>query len=461
MTIPRNLITGAVSMLIMALAVPCLALACPPYNIRVLAFAGLALCCYSSTLFRRGLYPAGLGLAVGLLMGMTVVGYKADYTAYANMLPIFGTVGVNIAATCWVVCWANRRLSPKINWWLIPTAAAAIEYLGTNLFPVSLALTQHTSAWACQLAAVTGQWGITWVLWFGASALVFGAINRQRCLLAAGVALFVMTSLPITPTPVSVPGTIGVAAIQAPGERTAAEITMKLPASVSYVVWPEQVQLDHDPTTRQAAMRSHKYVIGSFERELSTRKSTNSARLFSPSGVAVLVTDKRHLFGKEVLQYRKGVPSQAVDVGQGVRVAVPICFDMIYPDVARRLVKGGANLLMSPNSDPDSPTNSFHRLHLAIVRLRAAENRVPIVWSEVSSYSSIIDASGAVLKQAPASSEAAVVAMIRVADQKTIYTRFGDWFAVLCLIATLGLIGSQLTITAQRALKWANDLKLK
>ncbi len=461
MSVPRTIAIGIAGVAFMTLSAFCLAWACPPYNIRVLAMVGLAMCCITSLLYQRGLYPTGLGLYTGLLMGVLVIGRDSDYTAFANMLPIFGTVGFNLGITCWLICWAKKRLPITSLWWFIPTAAAATEFAGAHMFPVSLAVTQHTSAWACQLAGVTGQWGISWVLWLAPSALVMGIITRKHWLTAVGVALFVFTSLPFTPKLVSVPGYIGVAAVQAPGERTAAEITMTLPKDIRYVVWPEQVQLYWDATTRQTAMRSGKYISGSFEREIPKQRSTNSARLYAPSGKLVLVTDKYHLFGKEVLQYQKGNSNRAVEVAPGVRIAVPICFDMVYPDVPRKLARGGATLLMVPNSDPDSPDHAFHKLHIAMVRLRAAENRIPIVWSEVSSFSSVIDASGAVIKQAGMNEETAVTAKIRPGYQRTLYTRFGDWFAWVCVAVTLGLLGFKLALRVKKGLKWVRDLKLR
>ncbi|MHB1461030.1 MAG: nitrilase-related carbon-nitrogen hydrolase [Armatimonadota bacterium] len=457
---PRTILTRVLSTLLVLVAAPCMALACPPHNIRVLAIVGIALCCFGALQFKSGLYSAWLGLVVGLLMGPLVIGFNSDAMAYAHMLPMFGSMAVILGCSCWLASWSFRRLSPWATWLFIPCMAVAMEYLALNLFPVSLALTQHTSAWACKLSSVTGQWGITWVLWFGASSLVVGAHIRNRWLLTTGLLLCAMTSLPISPMLVSTPGTVGVAAVQAPGKRTAAAITMKLPSNISFVVWPEQLQLERETTSRQTAIMARKYVVSSFVRNVKNQEPSNSARMYSPDGKEVLITDKHHLYGGEVYQYRKGVSSRAEDVGQSVRVAVPICFDLVYPDVARQLVKSGANLLMVPNSDPATPTNVFQLLHLAMVRLRAAENRVPVVWAEVNSLSSVIDGSGAVLAQAPANARTAVTAMITPGSQLSLYTRYGDWLARLCLFITVGIMGWHLILDIKRAVKWIDKLKL-
>ena len=444
MNVPRYVVTAVLCVYLMLMAVPCLVLACPPYNLRMMALVGLSMCCYGAMQFKRGLYPAFLGIAVGISMGAAILGPAADFTAYANMLPIFGTVGLSIGASCWLSCWASRRLPIRHIWWFIPTAAVAVEYLCINLFPVSLALTQHTAAWASVVASVFGQWGITWILWLGAACLAVGISERHRLLLAVGFALFVITSLPIKLPLLSANGPTGVAAVQEPGERSAADTTNHLPKNVKYVVWPEQVQLDWDDTAYKAARSSHKYIIGSYMQEYEHAKPTNSVRLYSPSGKVIYQSAKHHLFGKEVFTYRKGSASPAVYTEGGVRVAAPICFDMVYPDVARRLVQSGANLLMVPNSDPDSPNKTFHMLHQAMVRLRAAENRVPIVWAEVSSYSAIIDATGAVIKRAPVDAETAVWASIKVASKRSLYTRFGDWLPTVCLILVIYVLVSTL-----------------
>src|SRR5215210_7752191 len=62
---------------------------------------------------------------------------------------------------------------------------------------------------------------------------------------------------------------------------------------------------------------------------------------------------KTHLFGSERHAYVAGNELLIVDL-DGVRAGIMICFDVEFPEVARALVKTGANLLVtiSANMDP-------------------------------------------------------------------------------------------------------------
>ncbi len=90
--------------------------------------------------------------------------------------------------------------------------------------------------------------------------------------------------------------------------------------------------------------------------------------------------------------------------------------------------------------------------HLNIVRMRAAENRRWILRSTNDGITAVIDNAGRVRGTLASNTRAAYYARFTYTAGKTIYTRFGDWFAALCLlIATLCAVASALPGASKRA----------
>ncbi len=79
--------------------------------------------------------------------------------------------------------------------------------------------------------------------------------------------------------------------------------------------------------------------------ELKEGKVYNSARLINPDGSSHIY-QKLHLFSAEKLWFAPGETAlQAVRAKNGVKLGLMICFDWIYPEVARTLALQGAQIL--------------------------------------------------------------------------------------------------------------------
>ncbi len=103
---------------------------------------------------------------------------------------------------------------------------------------------------------------------------------------------------------------------------------------------------------------------------------TSAAVCLDEHGETVATCHKQLLFRPE-RETLVGVPGPPclVDLA-GERVGVMVCFDMEFPEVARRLALGGATLLVTAAANP-RPYHGNHRLH---ARARALENRLPHVY---------------------------------------------------------------------------------
>jgi predicted amidohydrolase len=119
-------------------------------------------------------------------------------------------------------------------------------------------------------------------------------------------------------------------------------------------------------------------VCGFLERNpADPSRPFNAALVIGRDGRLVGVYRKTHLFEREHEAFSRGddYPVLALGLAAGrppVRVGVSICADIEYPEVARILALGGAQLLAVPSADMD-PYRAQQAANLAS---RAIENNV-------------------------------------------------------------------------------------
>ena len=133
-----------------------------------------------------------------------------------------------------------------------------------------------------------------------------------------------------------------------------------------------------------------------------------------------------------------------------MRFATPICFEDAFPDLNRRFIRAGADLLVNLTNDSWSQTVSAETQHFVAAKLRAVENRRVLIRATNGGVTAAIDPWGRVIGEvAPlftATSLRLQVPVYRpVAD--TPYTRFGDYLPWL-----LGLL-----LVSSFAVRWWRD----
>ncbi|MFH1675027.1 MAG: apolipoprotein N-acyltransferase [Pseudomonadota bacterium] len=177
----------------------------------------------------------------------------------------------------------------------------------------------------------------------------------------------------------------------------------------------------------------------------------NSAYLIAPGGEVAGRYDKVHLvpFG-EYVPLRNWFPFlgkivEAVgdftsgEKGQLLKwednpIGVLICFEIIFPDLARELTKKGARLLITITNDAWFGRSSAPYQHLSMAAFRAVENRVAIARAANTGISAFIDPAGRIAHQTPLFQATTLSASIPLMESKTFYTRFGDIFPIMCLL---------------------------
>jgi apolipoprotein N-acyltransferase len=184
----------------------------------------------------------------------------------------------------------------------------------------------------------------------------------------------------------------------------------------------------------------------------------NSAELVDAQGQRVFVYDKVHLvpFGEyepfplihqvvarmseEVGGFHKGNKYAVGRLPGGNTLGVFICYEAIYPGEVRRFAANGAQLLLNISNDGWFGRSAAAEQHLHMVRVRAVENRRWIVRSTNNGYTVSVDPYGRIIEPLPPDVRAAVDLPYDFRTDETIYTRFGNWFAWLCVIVSAILV---------------------
>ena len=125
-----------------------------------------------------------------------------------------------------------------------------------------------------------------------------------------------------------------------------------------------------------------------------------------------------------------------------VPTGVAICFEVVFPDLVSAQVRGGAQLLTTLTNDGWYGFSWAPRQHFAQVRLRAAESRRWFARAALTGISGFIDPNGRVVSSLGVGETGALAQSVQPMGGLTPRVRFGDWWAVLCAVATMLILGA-------------------
>ena len=181
----------------------------------------------------------------------------------------------------------------------------------------------------------------------------------------------------------------------------------------------------------------------------------NRAYLLSSSGRILGTYDKIHLvpFGeyvplKRFLPFVHRLVPAAGDFSPGVKseplplspfpAGVLICYEAIFPELARSQVMHGAAILINLTNDAWFGPTSAPFQHLAMAVFRAVETGRPLIRAANTGFSAVVGPRGRILKQSGLFVEEVLMVEVPVHQGKTTpYTRFGDLFSRVMVGVTL------------------------
>ncbi len=443
------------------------ALSLPPFNAEWLgwgAFVPLLLAAQG----RRPLEAFGLGMIAGAFCGVVSAGWYHDtvrlfwaYIPFLWLAFLFGLVALAASQ-------APKISRPMARVFWVTSVGVGGEWLTSFLpLPLNIALCQYRNIALIQSASLTGIWGMSFLLW-AVNAALAEAVRRRQFVPLGVCAVLVVLSLGFGTftlrRPVSKTQTLRVAAIQDLTREETGDMAAA-PASdvdrtqmtrdavgrgAKLVVWSEEsLGGEFEPAspkdeTRQLARSLQTALVVGYSDD-TRPKPFNCAAFIAPNGVVLApVHHKVHLYLAEQQTNQPGHAATVISTDFGP-VGLEICFDSCYTGTTRETVAAGARLIALPNYDPPTPRGVLHRLHGAMLPFRAIENGVPFVRADSNGLSQIVDAHGRILAQSPLYAPDVLVADVPLGTGTgTFFTRFGDWFAYLCLLAAVfGFLSSR------------------
>jgi apolipoprotein N-acyltransferase len=436
---------------------------------------------------------------------LTVHGGLPVWGGWGVLLLIATAWGLLIGAFGWMVHRLSQR-SIGLACIGAPFIWVSFEFVRAHLPEISfpwnlLGYPASANPGLLQLTTVTGIYGLSFVVVASNALLVWTALpgtlglrNRLKCTGAAAVILFIAMMV----GPRLVP--------QAQAHHFARAVQLNFPEVDSYpsewfqlhaaeleevrrislapsaekpdlLLWPEAPAPFSFQDSQFAKLASklaidfqHPFLAGVIEWKPSVDPSDtksqgrllpyNSAALVDTQGQRVFVYDKVHLvpFGEyepfplihrvvssvsdDVGGFHKGIKHSVGVLPGGYKFGVFICYEAIYAGEVRHFAENGAHLFINISNDGWFGRSAAAEQHLHMVRVRAVENRRWIVRTTNNGYTVSIDPYGRIFAPLPPDVRAAVDLPYDFRTDETIYTRFGDWFAWMCVIVSVILLVS-------------------
>jgi apolipoprotein N-acyltransferase len=371
------------------------------------------------------------------------------------------------------------------RWWAVPAVAAwwvAVEVTHGSLGFAWLALGNAgiDMGIPMRLAPFTGVYGLSFVFALMSTALALALLQRPRRELLWLAPLPLIALLPALP-----PAERGrdAALLLQPNISETEDWTTEsvdrmqrrqLALSIqgaltdtdpqpSIIAWPEvpaPLYYDADPKfqayVNNLARELRAYLLIGVVAHSPTGAPLNSAVLVSPEGTLVSRYDKVNLvpFG-EFVPWPLGVLTKKIstevgDFDAGKHVVVSpvgshhigtfICYESVFPNFVRKFANEGAEVLFNISNDGWFAKTAARWQHLSMVRMRAAETRRWILRSTNDGITSTIDSAGRVRGSLPLYREGTSYTGFSYIAEKTFYTRFGDWFPLLCASIVLACL---------------------
>jgi apolipoprotein N-acyltransferase len=237
------------------------------------------------------------------------------------------------------------------------------------------------------------------------------------------------------------------------------------PSNPDLIVWPETAApfyFLHNAGATEMVLKGVQetgtgFLIGSpsfIRRDDKPADFFNSAFLIDSNGNVTGKYDKVHLvpFG-EYVPFQKWFPfigkivEEVGDFKSGQKgltlawgefpLGIQICYEMIFPDLSREMVRNQAAFLINMTNDAWYGNTSAPYQHFSMAVFRAVENRRSLIRSANTGISGFIDPAGRIVASTPLFEEAVITRSLPVLKTESFYTRYGDVFALTCMAVSM------------------------
>ena len=205
------------------------------------------------------------------------------------------------------------------------------------------------------------------------------------------------------------------------------------------------------------ARKHNAYVLfNSAEPNPKNQNFYNSAIMINPRGEKIGQYDKIHLvpfgeFAPVPTAIEPFVPTLVGNFQYGenynlfplgdAKGGIMICYESHFASLSREFARRGADVLIEMTNDGYLGNTGVLRQHLASAVFRAVETNRPVLRATNVGVTAYINEHGEVLDAADVYTEATRVWTVSKSDGgQTFYVRYGEWFAWLCSLVSLGLL---------------------
>jgi apolipoprotein N-acyltransferase len=122
---------------------------------------------------------------------------------------------------------------------------------------------------------------------------------------------------------------------------------------------------------------------------------------------------------------------------KGAKLGILICYESIFPDLTRREVNEGADVLVNITNDAWYGESSAPYQVLAMAALRSVETKVPMVRVANTGFTALIEPSGRITNRTPLFKRGNTIVDVSWRPVRTLYTIVGDLFAEICFVLTV------------------------
>jgi len=484
-----NLLLAVLSGLLLTASFP------PTYMSRIAWLAFIPLFKSLEGLSKRQVFTAGF--AFGLAHNLTLVYWVVFVMEHYGNLPMTASLGILLLLAMYLALYpalfslAFSYLSPRFSSFGIAGSWVLLEFVRANVltgFPWCLVgYSQYRELPVIQIADLAGVYGVSFLILL-ANALLYRLLFQRplkAVRLEAAVAILLLgltlvygfhrlsetgdqgRSLKVTVVQGNIDQSIKWnPSYQAETIRIYQSLSLSSkPFAPDLVVWPETAVPLFFQDGEELAIKVLKtvresgayFVFGSpaYGRYGDSVHYYNRAYLVSPQGEVIGAYDKVHLvpFGeyvplKRYLPFVRRLVVSAGDFKPGNNLApllsskagagVLICYEAIFPELARTMTKNGAEVLVNLTNDAWYGMTSAPYQHFSMAVFRAVENRRPLVRAANTGFSAFIDARGQITQTTELFSEAVISRDLDLERPfLTIYSRFGDWFILVLLTLIL------------------------
>lgn len=376
-------------------------------------------------------------------------------------------------------------------WWLLSPRQSGRRFAAELLvIPAGWVLIEAIRSWS----ALGGPWGLLGASQWRVPALLApaslgGVWLVSFMIIATNVALTVLVTTPgvrlrvtaalsalailaagplwyrIEPRPAG-PAALRVALVQPgviadPQQRLAAEqaLTRALPpGSAELIIWGESsvgVNLFTDPDLQaqlqSLALAQHSDLLVNVDAQTAGGAIEKTAVLIGPSGILGSYQKMRLVPFGEYIPFR-AVLGWLADITKaaatnrsrgghlvelhaaGVTFAPLICFEIAFPDMSRRAVLGGAQLLTFQSAVSTFQGSWAPDQQASLAAVRAVETGRPAVQASLTGTSAAFTAGGQRIAWLNTHRRGVVQLSVPLASRSTPYLRFGDWVLAWSLI---------------------------